>query len=244
MAGLTAFVTGCGRGVGAAVAQALADRGDRVFAGIYPEPPGLPGAVALRGTDRLSPVPIDVADNASVLAAAALVASRTRHIDILINVAGVLGDVSTPFPGVMNDGDMHRTYDVNALGPLRVMNAFHPLLLGGRTRLVVNISSEAGSIGTCGRTGWFGYCMSKAALNMASAIAHNALRPLGGRVVVMHPGWVRTWMTGELDPRARLTPEESAAGILAQVDRAVAGGALFCGEQPVFIDEKGDPLPW
>jgi NAD(P)-dependent dehydrogenase (short-subunit alcohol dehydrogenase family) len=139
---------------------------------------------------------------------------------------------------------MHRVYDVNALGPLRVAGAFLPLLRGGRTRIVVNVSSEAGSIAGCGRDSWYGYCMSKAALNMASALMHNTLRPLGGCVVVVHPGWVRTWMRGHLDEDADLSPAESAAGIIEQIDRARRGDALFRQERPAFIDWKGDTLPW
>jgi NAD(P)-dependent dehydrogenase (short-subunit alcohol dehydrogenase family) len=242
MEGVTVFLTGCGRGVGAALAEGLRDRGASVFAGFHPGETGLSDPP--RPGHRLVPVPIDVSDTASVLTAADLVGSRTRSLDLLLNVAGVLGDITTSVPGILDEQDMHRTYDVNAVGPLRVINAFFPLLLAGRTRLVVSISSEAGSISPCTRTGWFAYCMSKAALNMASAIVHNTLRPLGGRVIVMHPGWVRTWMRGTLDAAADLSPREAAEGILSQVDRALADPGLFAGERPAFINPRGEPLPW
>jgi NAD(P)-dependent dehydrogenase (short-subunit alcohol dehydrogenase family) len=242
MEGLKVFVTGCGRGVGAALAQALHERGAFVFAGFHPRETG--PSDPPQQADRLVPVPIDVADTASVVAAADFVGSRTRGVDLLLNVAGVLGDITTTLPGILDENDMHRTYDVNAVGPLRVVNAFYSLLLAGRTRLVVSISSEAGSISTCTRTGWFAYCMSKAALNMASAIMHNTLRPVGGRVIVMHPGWVRTWMRGTLDTAADLSPREAAEGVLSQVDRALADPLVFAGERPAFIDEEGEPLSW
>ncbi len=244
MPGLTVFLTGCARGLGPALARKLLQRGERVFAGVLPSDQGRPGAETLPASDSLVPVAIDVADTGSVRAAAAAVADRAHHLDMVFNVAGVLGDIETSLPGDLDDRDLRHTYDVNALGPLRVMNAFLPLLLAGPTRLVLNISSEAGSISTCTRSTWYAYCMSKTALNMASALVHNLLRPHGGRVVVMHPGWMRTWMRGALDERADLSPEQAAAGILAQVDRALAGEAAFCGERPAFIDGKGDPLPW
>jgi NAD(P)-dependent dehydrogenase (short-subunit alcohol dehydrogenase family) len=242
MEGLKVFLTGCGRGLGAALALALCERGACVFAGFHPRETGHSDPVVER--DRLIPLPIDVSDAASVMGAADFVGARTRSIDLLLNVAGVLGDITTTLPGILDENDMHRTYDVNAVGPLRIVNAFFPLLLGGRTRLVVSISSEAGSISTCTRTEWFAYCMSKAALNMASAIVHNTLRPLGGRVIVMHPGWIRTWMRGTLDEAAELTPREAADGVLSQLYRALADPSLFAGERPAFIDGKGAPLPW
>ena len=130
--------------------------------------------------------------------------------------------------------------EVNAIGALRVTEAFWPLLAKGSGRLIVNISSEAGSIGQCGRDGWFGYGMSKAALNMMSAQFHNAVRPHGGRVLVLHPGWVRSYMKGELDAEAALSPEESAAALIKLID--ARGGEAHA--QPLFLDWKGDALPW
>ncbi len=244
MSGLTVFLTGAGRGIGAALARAFAERGERVFAGIFPGEARSSVAPADAPTAAEGSVPVDVTDEASVMRAAAFVAERSRHIDILVNVAGVLGEIHASLPGAFDYADMQRTFDVNALGPVRVTNAFFPLLLAGRTRLVVNISSEAGSIGTCTRDAWYGYCMSKAALNMASALMHNRLRPLGGSVLVMHPGWVRTWMGGKLDEAADLSPEESARAILAQLDRARDSAGASAPEHPAFIDWKGAPLPW
>ncbi|HUJ75043.1 MAG TPA: SDR family NAD(P)-dependent oxidoreductase [bacterium] len=239
---LVFFLTGCTHGLGAALARALGARGALVFAGVYPGGPSheeTPPA-----SDRLLLVPIDVAQTASVEEAARSVAARTRHVDVVMNVAGVLGDTTATPPGMTEEKDLHHTFDVNAVGALRVMQAFHALLMAGSTRLTVNISSEAGSIGSCTRTSWFGYCMSKAALNMASALAHNALRPLGGRVLVVHPGWVRTWMRGTRDARAELSAEESADAVLEQVGRALADPAAFSGAQPSFIDWTGRVLPW
>ena len=64
-----------------------------------------------------------------------------------------------------------------------------PLLRKGRKKLIVNFSSEAGSIGTCGRQSEYSYCMSKAALNMASQILQNAVKAEGIKVLALHPGW-------------------------------------------------------
>ena len=242
---LTCFVTGAGSGIGEALAHALAKRGHTVFAGVLPSQKSqAEAAFAAVGAKPPRVVPVDVTDEASVDAAAAFVADRTRHLDAVINVAGVIGITSATPPAAFDYADIHRTFDVNAVGPLRVANALFPLLLGGRTRLVLNISSEAGSVGTCTRDAWYGYCMSKAALNMASALLHNRLRPLGGKVLVMHPGWVRTRMGGKLETRAPLSPEESAEAILVQVGRALSDEPAFTGDRPAFVDWRGIPVPW
>lgn len=244
MSGMTVFVTGAGRGVGAALARALSRRGEQVFAGLSPRDFQAAKAGGFAEAGDTIPLCVDVTDESAVLAAAHMAGARTRHVDVILNVAGVLGDIKETVPGHLDYADMHRVYDVNSLGPLRVTNAFFPLLLAGQTRLVLCISSEAGSIGTCTREGWYAYCMSKAALNMACAILHNNLRPLGGAVVVIHPGWVRTWMQGKLDEAADLSPDQSAQGILRQLDRALQGEEIFRAERPAFIDWAGKPLPW
>jgi hypothetical protein len=55
---------------------------------------------------------------------------------------------------------------------------------------------------------------------------------------------MKTWMRGHLDTEAELSPEESAEGILARIERAAAGETLFDGPLPAYIDVKGNILPW
>jgi NAD(P)-dependent dehydrogenase (short-subunit alcohol dehydrogenase family) len=82
-------------------------------------------------------------------------------------------------------------YDINALGPVRVLAAAAPLLHKGS--VVLNVTSEAGSVGDCKRESEYGYCMSKAAENMASKIFSNEYRARGVRVVLAN---------GRISPRA------------------------------------------
>jgi NAD(P)-dependent dehydrogenase (short-subunit alcohol dehydrogenase family) len=237
--GRTAFVTGANRGLGAALCRSLAARGCKVFAGLH----GVPDARETPG-DGIVRVPLDVTGRGSAEAAAELTAQKTQDLDILINNAGVLGDTESRLSGDIDYDDVLSAYNVNAVGPLRVINAFSRLLLAGETKIVVNISSEAGSVSGCTRDGWFAYCMSKAALNMLSAIVHNALRPGGGKVLNIHPGWMRTWMRGHLDSEASQSPEESAEGIVALIERAAGGDPAFTGKSPAFLDFRGEPLNW
>ena len=98
---------------------------------------------------------------------------------------------------------------MNILGPIRVVEAF--LLHGPGMRRLAFVSSEAGSIAMNNRQGSFGYCMSKTALNMAVRIMHNELRPAGYTFRLYHPGWVRSYMSGQKNMRATLEPEDAAA---------------------------------
>lgn len=74
---------------------------------------------------------------------------------------------------------MLQLYETNTLGPLRVVEAFLPLLDMGEMKRLCFITSDAGSINACGSTSSYGYRMSKAALNMGVKILFNRLRPEG-----------------------------------------------------------------
>jgi NAD(P)-dependent dehydrogenase (short-subunit alcohol dehydrogenase family) len=207
----TALVTGADRGLGLALCGALLERGWRVFAGQYmPDWPEL-GELAAGHPGRLTAVPLDVADIASVRAAAAAVGDGGSALDLLINNAGVTSpSMKRTITEPQDYGEMHRLYDVNALGPVRIVEAFLPLMDRGEMKRLCFVSSEAGSIGRCGRESWYSYCMSKAALNMAVRIMFNHLRPEGYTFRLYHPGWMRTYMSGRRNLEANLEPEEAA----------------------------------
>ncbi|MDM5281182.1 SDR family NAD(P)-dependent oxidoreductase [Paenibacillus silvae] len=123
---------------------------------------------------------------------------------------------------------------------MRVTQAMLPLLLQGQTKLIVDISSEAGSIEQRSRDGWFAYCMSKAALNMQARLIQNGLKQEGGQVILVHPGWVQSYMRGELDASADPTPNASAQHIAARINQH----EQFKGEQPAYVDYRGEKLHW
>jgi NAD(P)-dependent dehydrogenase (short-subunit alcohol dehydrogenase family) len=87
------------------------------------------------------------------------------------------------------------------------------------------VSSEAGSIGRMTRDAWFGYCMSKAALNMGVKILFNALHPDGYTFRVYDPGWVKSYVGGKKNLQADLEPDEAAACAL-----------------PIFLNAKDDEI--
>ena len=113
--------------------------------------------------------------------------------------------------------------------------AFLPLLEESGRATLVNISSEAGSVGKCWRDVGFGYCMSKAALNMQSRILEKYLASKGIKVFAVHPGWMRTDMGGA---NADIAPREAAQGILKLVS------SWSDQESPMYVVYNGDPYPY
>jgi NAD(P)-dependent dehydrogenase (short-subunit alcohol dehydrogenase family) len=235
-----AFVTGADRGLGLALCAGLLERGWQVFAGQYmPEWPQLATLLA-KYPQSLHILPLDVSTAETVYNAARLVAEKTSSLDLLVNNAGVISATNERLIRSAQDyTEMQRVYEVNTLGPLRVVEAFLPLMDLGRLKRLCFVSSEAGSIARSQRLGWFGYCMSKAALNMAVKNLFNELRPQGYTFRLYHPGWMRTYMNGKKAVEADMEPEEAAARALP----------FFLGprddeDRLLLVDHQGQEWPW
>ena len=244
-----ALVTGADRGLGLALTARLLEKGWRVLAGQYmPDWPEL-DALTAKYPDHLTPVPLDVASDDSVRAAAHLVEANVDRVDLLINNAGVVSPTRLRTIREPQDyAEMQREHNVNALGPLRVVGAFLPLTDTSSLKRLCFVSSEAGSIDRCQRTAWHGYCMSKAALNMGIRILFNRLRPEGYTFRVYHPGWMRSYMGGSKNVEADLEPEEAAIHALAYFLRDGAADPHRPGssdeDRLVMRDWQGHEWPW
>jgi NAD(P)-dependent dehydrogenase (short-subunit alcohol dehydrogenase family) len=236
----TVLLTGADRGLGLALCAELLKAGWQVFAGQY-----LPQWHELADLKNKHPellhlIPLDISSMESAKAAAEIVKKHIDHLDVLISNAGVNSEtIYANIHEPQNYDEMHRLYDVNALGALRVVEAFLPLLEQGQTKRLCFVSSEAGSIGRAERTSWFGYCMSKAALNMGVKILFNDLHPTGYTFRVYHPGWVRSYMHGEKNMQATLEPEEAATYALP-----VLLNVREDEDRLVMIDYEGQEWPW
>lgn len=236
----TALVTGTDHGVGFSLAKKLLLRGYFVIAVRVDETEKQIDALQSSYPNQMAIVCADIGSDESVFKASNDIKNMTDHIDLLINCAGILGDMSKNLGDDLDFDEISRVININAIGTLRITNALSSLVLNSTEKTIVNISSEAGSITDCWRTGWFGYCMSKAANNMQSALVHNNIRKLGGKVFAIHPGHVATYMRGHLDTTAKITPDVSAEGIL----HVVLDTPHPINSRPLYLDYTGKELPW
>jgi NAD(P)-dependent dehydrogenase (short-subunit alcohol dehydrogenase family) len=234
------MVTGTGRSyaLGYNIALRYLEAGDTVIATIRKPSPDIDSLKEQYG-DKLIVATMDLLNTESVNSAAKEVAGVTDHIDILINNAvGVAPDVDKGFFDADLD-NIPRTLDLISVGTLRVIKAFYPLLHNSEgTGLIMNISSEAGSIEKCYRTTGMDYGMGKAALNMATMYLYNTFKDEGKiNIFAVHPGWIRT--NGKADNPAPLSSYE-AAGILKDLFETRRDD--FTGHR--FITNEGVDYPF
>jgi NAD(P)-dependent dehydrogenase (short-subunit alcohol dehydrogenase family) len=217
----TCLVTGAARGIGLELCRQLQQRGEKVVAVCRR------ASAELRALDCRVVEGVEVTDEAAIAGLAAQLAGE--RIDVLVNNAGILSRDS------LNDLDfdgMRRQFEVNALGPLRVTRALLPNLDAGSK--VAIITSRMGSIADNGSGGYYGYRMSKAAVNMAGVSLARDLRGRGIAVLLLHPGMVATEMTG----KHGIPVQESAANLIARID------SLGLEQSGSFHHADGQPLPW
>jgi NAD(P)-dependent dehydrogenase (short-subunit alcohol dehydrogenase family) len=223
---LDVLITGANRGIGLALARLFAARGDRVIATARQESSDLASLAAGSGVRVESGV--DVTSDESVRGLAERLGEQT--LDILVLNAGILrGD---DLDGVRLQ-DVQEQVAVNAIGPLRVVQALKPRLRRGAR--VAAITSRMGSMADNGSGGYYGYRMSKAALNAMAVSLARDLRVTGVAVAILHPGYVRTDMTGQ---SGNVTPEQSARQLIERID------GLTMENSGTFWHANGEVLPW
>ena len=181
------LITGASRGIGQATALRLDRRGFDVIAGVRSEEAGR--ALAAEASDRLRVVRIDVADAASVRAAAETVGDR---LDILVNNAGIaVGGVVEALPL----DDLRHQLEVNVVGQVAVTQALLPALRAASGRIVF-ISSVSGRTSVPALTP---YAASKFAIEAIADGLRVELRAWGIDVVLVEPGSIDTdiWRSGQ-----------------------------------------------
>jgi len=232
--GYDILITGANRGLGLALTDQLLKKGHRLHALRRHESSRL-AELQVEFPQGLHQYACDVSDEASVRMALELVAAQTDSLDILLNNAAVhLDPAGLPLEQV--DFSVYLlAFQVNSVGPLMVAKYALPLLRKGDGKLIVNFSSEAGSIGACWRTSEYSYCMTKAALNMGSRILQNSLQGEGFKVIALQPGWFSSDMGGADAP---ISPAEAAAPIV----KLVLNPPRL--EGPMFVDSSGAELEW
>ena len=219
--GLT-VVTGANRGIGLELVRQLNDRGAAVV------------AICRNRSTELDDLGIrvesgfDLTEPASWRSIGRLFEHET--IDLLIHNAGI---ASIDSMDSLELDAVHAQFATNAVAPLFLTRALAPRLKHGAK--VALISSRMGSIADNGSGGYYGYRMSKAALNAAGVSLAHELRPSGVALVVLHPGAVRTDMTNHT---GTIEAQESARGLLQRIDE------LRLETTGRFVHQNGEILPW
>jgi NAD(P)-dependent dehydrogenase (short-subunit alcohol dehydrogenase family) len=234
-------VTGANKGIGREIARRLAATGFKVWLGARDAERGMAAAQALdaEGLD-VHWVEIDVTNDESVAAAAKAVGAEGLCLDVLVNNAGIAIRYDLP-PSQQLIADIQATYDVNVFGPIRVTQAFLPLLLAAPAARIVMVSSYSGSIGRAldpasesYPVNMLGYGSSKTALNAIAVAFAKELAPQGVKVNAAAPGYTATDLNGH---RGRRTVRQ-AAEIVVRLATLDADGPTAG-----YFDDDG-PLPW
>ena len=228
------IITGAGKGLALELTRLHAQKGDNVFALAHSITDDLTNIA--NNYDNVKTHIIELANENEIKDF--LAGLEDDSIDMIYNVAGIWYEEQAVGIEETDIDITMQMYKVNSIAPLCVMKYSKRLLK--ENAVVVNVSSEAGSIGACHRDKDYSYCMSKAALNMASVIFQNETKDKNIKVFCYHPGWLRTQMGGA---RAKASPEsisaeESATALLSLVVNK---------NQPVssmFFDYKNEEWPW
>lgn len=217
-----AVITGANRGIGLALTREYLKHNYRVIAVCRS------ASEALNTTNAEVISDIDMSDAKSI----ALLTEQLKNvnIDVLVNNAGML-DVDTL--GSIDFKALLKQIEVNSLGPLRVTEALlNNLNHGAKIGL---ITSRMGSISDNGSGGYYGYRMSKAALNAAGMSLAIDLSPKGIAVAILHPGFVQTDMVNMSGDVSAAAAAQSLIGRM---------NALTLETSGTFWHANGEQLPW
>jgi NAD(P)-dependent dehydrogenase (short-subunit alcohol dehydrogenase family) len=213
------LITGASRGLGAEVAKAALDTGEKVIA-TGRETQGLDISP---GNESLLPLEMDVTNTAQVEAGIRKSIERFGRIDVLVNNAGfgILGAIEETAAE-----DVERIYRTNVFGLLNVIRAVLPTMRKQRSGHIINFSSLGGFRASAG---WGIYCSTKFAVEGITEALHDELAPLGIHTTVVEPGFFRTDF---MDNRS-----------LARVGEQIGDYAETVGQTRVFAVERNHQQP-
>jgi NAD(P)-dependent dehydrogenase (short-subunit alcohol dehydrogenase family) len=231
----TVLITGAGRGLGRALAQALSERGARVVltARNAAELDALADELRARGADAHA-LPADVGDKHAIFPLLGEAAALAGPIDILVNNASTLGP--TPLRMLLDTDceDLEQALAVNVLGAFRLTKAVLGSMLLRDQGVVVNISSDAA---VEAYPSWGAYGASKAALDHLTRIWAHEIGSSQVRLLAVDPGEMDTTMHAVAVPDADRSllarPTEIALRIVQMIEqpaRAPHGARLIASQ--------------
>lgn len=218
----TALITGANRGIGLALCKTYIAQGWKVIGVCRTASPELTesGARVIAG--------VDVSDAPALAQLADTLGGKS--IDLLINNAGIFLNETL---GKIDYDNIQQQFLINAEAPLRVTEALLGNLNTGAK--IAFITSRMGSIADNGSGGYYGYRMSKAALNAAAMSLARDLKPRGIAVAILHPGFVQTAM---VNFGGDISADESAQRLRQRIE------GLTLDNSGTFWHSNGDVLPW
>ncbi|MDN4501221.1 SDR family oxidoreductase [Alteromonadaceae bacterium BrNp21-10] len=216
------LITGANRGIGLALSKAYIARGDKVW-GVCRQ-----SSHALEQSGAHEIEAVNMAEPASFKRV--VTALGDNKIDLLINNAGVL---ATELLSSLSPESIQYQFQINALAPILFSQTLLAQL-NPQAKIAV-ITSRMGSMADNGSGGYYGYRMSKAALNAGAVSLARDLEPQGHAVAILHPGFVQTDMVGGAGD---VTASESAVNLMARID------GLTMANTGTFWHANGEVLPW
>lgn len=234
----TVLITGANRGIGLELARQYAAKGWRVIATAR-DPAGAADLRELaRADEDVLVEALDVTDHAGVAALAAKY--RGQPVDLLL-----LNAAKGPTPqgavrslATLDFDEATESFAVNAIGPMKVAQAFLDSVAASQRRLIVAVSSDSGSLEASVKMPiLYHYKASKAALNMYMHTLSFETPRKGITVVMLHPGTVKTSPGLARIPGAVETPD-AVVRMLAVIDR------LTPADNGRFVDYRGETMPW
>ncbi|MBB5395197.1 SDR family oxidoreductase [Mucilaginibacter sp. AK015] len=236
------LITGANKGIGLETARQLAGQGHRIFIGSRNKTNGDEAVAKLRaqGHNSVESLVIDIADSNAVKQAREQLEQRIEALDVLINNAGIAGDMPQDFVNgsVKN---LRLIFDTNFFGTVQTTREFLPLLRRSEAAHIINVSSEVGSITlrtasgrNLNRDKYNAYGASKTAVNAFTVMLANELRSDGIRVNSVTPGYTATDLN---QFQGAKTPEQGAWPIVKlanETDERVTAK---------FFNDDGE-VPW
>ena len=241
------LITGANRSIGLETAKQLSEKGLFVYLGSRDLAKGEEVVKELteKGFKNIKAIQIDVTNQESVLAARNIIEKEQGKLDILINNAGVVGNLHQD-PSAASIEDIQQTFDTNFFGVIRVTQIFLDLLKKSESPRISNITSGLGSLALHSDPTWkyyaikaVSYVSSKTALNAFTVTLAYELRDLPFKVNAIDPGYTATDFNHFNGPGS----VESAASFIIKhtvTDENAPTGKFFSND----IEDESEQSPW
>lgn len=245
-----ALIVGASQGIGLGFVRHLLEdaRFQRVYA-TYRDAGNATALLALQEDvgDRLQCLPLDITDEAQIMATLERIGAATPRLHLVLYCVGLLHD--GPFQPEkslrqLSSEQLLRYFQVNSIGAALLAKHSLSLLKHDQPNVLAAISAKVGSIGDNRLGGWYGYRASKAALNMlmkTAAIEYSRKSPQT-MIALLHPGTTDTRLSQPFQqgvPPDQLFPvSRTVAQLMGIID------GLQPGDSGTFFSWDGSPLPW